>query len=379
MIDYEILKVIWWLFIGVLLVGFAIMDGQDMGVGSLLPFLGKNDTERRCMINSVAPHWDGNQVWFITGGGAIFAAWPIVYATAFSGFYWAMLIILAALIFRPLAFDYRSKHEHDTWKKSWDWLLFVGSAVPPIIFGVAFGNMLQGVPFHLDETMRPIYTGSFFGLLNPFGLLCGVVSLLMIVFHGANYLVLRTEGDLQRRAVGVSTIAGVAAAVLFVLGGVWTYFGIDGMVVSAGLDPAGPSNPLLKTVDVAAGAWFANFASYPVLWLIPALAVIGAFGGVFFAKQMKGGFAIVCSAVTILSIVLTPLISMFPFIMPSSSHPTSSLTIWDCTSSQLTLEVMFFVTLLLLPLVLIYTGWAYRTMSGKLNAEYIRKNNHDLY
>lgn len=146
MIDYEILKVIWWLFIGVLLVGFAIMDGQDMGVGSLLPFLGKNDTERRCMINSVAPHWDGNQVWFITGGGAIFAAWPIVYATAFSGFYWAMLIILAALIFRPLAFDYRSKHEHDTWKKSWDWLLFVGSAVPPIIFGVAFGNMLQVCP-----------------------------------------------------------------------------------------------------------------------------------------------------------------------------------------------------------------------------------------
>ena len=162
MIDYEILKAIWWLFIGVLLVGFTIMDGQDMGVGTLLPFLGKNDSERRIMINSVAPHWDGNQVWFVTGGGAMFAAWPLMYAIAFSGFYWAMLVILAALMFRPLAFDYRSKVPAERWRSSWDWLLFVGSAVPPIICGVAFGNLLQGVPFEIDSTMRPVYTGSFF-------------------------------------------------------------------------------------------------------------------------------------------------------------------------------------------------------------------------
>ena len=200
MIDYEILKVIWWLFIGVLLVGFAIMDGQDMGVGTLLPFLSKEDGERRVMINAVAPHWDGNQVWLITGGGAMFAAWPLMYATAFSGFYWAMLVVLAALILRPVGFDYRSKVSSSKWRTNWDWLLFIGSAVPPIIFGVAFGNLLQGVPFEIDSTMRPIYTGSFFGLLNPFGLLCGVLSLLMIVFHGANYLVLRTEGALQARA-----------------------------------------------------------------------------------------------------------------------------------------------------------------------------------
>ena len=168
MIDYEILKAIWWLFIGVLLVGFTIMDGQDMGVGTLLPFLGKNDSERRIMINSVAPHWDGNQVWFVTGGGAMFAAWPLMYAIAFSGFYWAMLVILAALMFRPLAFDYRSKVPAERWRSSWDWLLFVGYAVPPIICGVAFGNLLQGVPFEIDSTMRPVYNGSFFVLLNPF-------------------------------------------------------------------------------------------------------------------------------------------------------------------------------------------------------------------
>ena len=176
-IDYEILKLIWWLFIGVLLAGFAVMDGQDMGVGTLLPFIGKNDDERRVMINSVAPHWDGNQVWFITGGGAIFAAWPLIYATAFSGFYWAMLLVLFALFFRPVGFDYRSKIANKTWRNSWDWLLFVGSFVPPVVCGVAFGNLLEGVPFHFDDHLRSFYTGSFWALLNPFAILCGLVSI----------------------------------------------------------------------------------------------------------------------------------------------------------------------------------------------------------
>ena len=379
MIDYEILKVIWWLFIGVLLVGFAVMDGQDMGVGTLLPFLGKTDTDRRCMINSVAPHWDGNQVWLLTGGGAMFAAWPLMYATAFSGFYWAMFIVLVALIFRPVGFDFRGKVHNTQWKNTWDWLLFIGSAVPPIIFGVAFGNLLQGVPFHFNDVLRPIYTGSFFGLLNPFGLLCGVLSLVMIVYHGANYLVLRTEGEFQGRAVAVCSVTGVLTAVLFVLGGVWTYFGIDGMIITGGLDPAGPANPMLKTVELASGAWFSNYASYPVLWIVPALGIVASLVGVVLIRQLKAGLAIVCSGASLLSIILTPLVSMFPFILPSSSDARSSLTIWDCTSSQLTLEIMLFVTLIFLPLVLIYTGWAYRTMSGKLNAEYIRKNDHQLY
>ena len=185
MLDYPTLKLIWWLLVGVLLIGFAIMDGHDMGVGTLLPFAGRDDIERRIIINTVGPHWDGNQVWFITGGGAIFAAWPLVYATAFSGFYWAMLAVLWALFFRPVGFDYRSKIDNPTWRRVWDWGLFVGGTVPPLIFGVAFGNLLQGVPFHFDDSLRPIYTGSFFALLNPFALLCGAVSSTMIVFHGA--------------------------------------------------------------------------------------------------------------------------------------------------------------------------------------------------
>ena len=379
MIDYEILKVIWWLFIGVLLVGFAIMDGQDMGVGTLLPFLSKEDGERRVMINAVAPHWAGNQVWLITGGGAMFAAWPLMYATAFSGFYWAMLVVLAALILRPVGFDYRSKVSSSKWRTNWDWLLFIGSAVPPIIFGVAFGNLLQGVPFEIDSTMRPIYTGSFFGLLNPFGLLCGVLSLLMIVFHGANYLVLRTEGALQARAQKAAVIAGLLSAVLFVLGGIWTYLGIDGYVATAGLDPAGPANPLAKTVELQNGAWFANYAALPVLWLVPAAAVLGALAGVAMIRSGRAFAAIVCSSISLLGIILTPLISMFPFVMPSSTMLNAGLTIWDCTSSQLTLEIMLFVTIIFLPLVLLYTGWAYKVMSGKLSTKYIEDNSHSLY
>ena len=379
MIDYEILKVLWWVFIGVLLVGFAVMDGQDMGVGTLLPFLSKEDSERRIMINSVAPHWDGNQVWLLTGGGAMFAAWPLMYATAFSGFYWAMLIVLFVLIFRPVAFDYRSKVPSTKWRTNWDWLLFLGSAVPPIIFGVAFGNLLQGVPFEIDATMRPVYTGSFFGLLNPFGLLCGVLSLAMIVAHGANYLTLRTEGTLQEKARKVGSVAAFLAFVLFLLGGVWVYLGIDGYVAVSGLDPAGPANPLAKTVEIREGAWFANYGACPVLWALPALGLLGTLASALLVRKDAAGKAIVASGVAMLGIILTPLGAMFPFVMPSSVMPNAGLTLWDCTSSQLTLEVMFFVTLILLPLVLCYTAWAYKVMSGKLTAEYIEKNTHSLY
>lgn len=378
MIDYEILKVIWWLFVGVLLVGFAVMDGQDMGVGSLLPFLGKNDTERRIMINSVAPHWDGNQVWLLTGGGAIFAAWPLVYATAFSGLYWALFIVLSALILRPVAFDYRSRISAQKWRSSWDWALFIGSAVPPIIFGVAFGNMLQGVPFHFDETLRSTYTGSFWALLNPFGLLCGVVSIVMTVFHGANYLLLRTTGQLQARARRVGIVAGALTALLFAVGGLWVYVGITGYV-AGNVNPAGVANPLLKTVTTAEGAWFTNFMNYPALFAVPALAILAAILGVLCQYVWKPMAAVLSSSLSIACIVLTPLVAMFPFILPSSSHPVSSLTMWDCTSSQLTLQVMFIVTLIFLPIVLIYTSWAYKVMSGKLTASYIKENDKSLY
>ncbi|WP_373327400.1 cytochrome d ubiquinol oxidase subunit II, partial [Cronobacter turicensis] len=173
MIDYEVLRLIWWLLVGILLIGFAVTDGFDMGVGMLTRILGRTDTERRVMINSIAPHWDGNQVWLITAGGALFAAWPLVYAAAFSGFYVAMILVLASLFFRPVGFDYRSKIEDMRWRNMWDWGVFAGSFVPPLVIGVAFGNLLQGVPFHFDKYQGMFYTGNFFQLLNPFGLLAG--------------------------------------------------------------------------------------------------------------------------------------------------------------------------------------------------------------
>ena len=170
MFDYEVLKLVWWVLIGVLLIGFALTDGFDMGAMALMPFVGQTDNERRVAINTIAPHWDGNQVWFITAGGALFAAWPMVYAVAFSGLYWAMLLVLFALFCRPVGFDYRSKVEDPRWRNAWDWALFVGGAMPALVFGVAFGNLFLGLPFQLDELMRSTYHGSFFALLNPFAL-----------------------------------------------------------------------------------------------------------------------------------------------------------------------------------------------------------------
>jgi len=378
MFDYETLKVVWWLLVGVLLVGFAIMDGHDMGVGTLLPFVGRDDVERRVVINTVGPHWDGNQVWFITGGGAIFAAWPLVYATAFSGFYWAMLAVLWALFFRPVGFDYRSKIHNATWRATWDWGLFVGGAVPPLIFGVAFGNLLQGVPFHFDNNLVSHYTGSFWGLLNPFALLCGVVSTAMITFHGAIYLMHRTEGDIQRRsriaafAFGGLMLAGFTAA------GVWLQ-AIPGYAITSAVDAGALPNPLGKTVAREAGAWMANYARAPLTLAVPALAYLGGLGALLLAWRGRTLAAFVASSFAIVGVIGTAGVSMFPFVMPSATMPAASLTVWDSVSSHLTLTIMLWATVIFMPLIVLYTGWAYRVMGGKVTAACIREHEHSAY
>ncbi|MDW8324588.1 MAG: cytochrome d ubiquinol oxidase subunit II [Burkholderiales bacterium] len=379
MFDYETLKLIWWLLVGVLLIGFAIMDGHDMGVGTLLPFLTQDDTERRIMINTVAPHWDGNQVWFITAGGAIFAAWPVVYATAFSGLYWALLLVLFALFFRPVGFDYRSKLAAPRWRTAWDWGLFVGSAVPALVFGVAFGNLLQGVPFHFDAHLRPYYTGSFWALvLNPFALLCGVVSLMLLTLQGATFLAHRTEGALQGRAVQAATLAGLIVAVGFALGGFFVA-GMQGYTVVRMPDPNGVLTPLMKEVARTPGAWLANFQSLPVLWLAPAVGLLGALGAVWLVRIGRTLSAFVASSLACTGVILTAGIAMFPFVMPSSARPDHSLTAWDVTSSAYTLNVMLWVALIFTPIVLAYTAWGYRVMRGKVTAQYIAANDKMLY
>ena len=379
MIDYEVLRFIWWLLVGVLLIGFAVTDGFDMGVGMLTRFLGRNDTERRIMINSIAPHWDGNQVWLITAGGALFAAWPMVYAAAFSGFYVAMILVLASLFFRPVGFDYRSKIEETRWRNMWDWGIFIGSFVPPLVIGVAFGNLLQGVPFNVDEYLRLYYTGNFFQLLNPFGLLAGVVSVGMIITQGATYLQMRTVGELHLRTRATAQVAALVTLVCFALAGVWVMYGIDGYVVKSTMDHYAASNPLNKEVVREAGAWLVNFNNTPILWAIPALGVVLPLLTILTARMDKAAWAFVFSSLTLACIILTAGIAMFPFVMPSSTMMNASLTMWDATSSQLTLNVMTWVAVVLVPIILLYTAWCYWKMFGRITKEDIERNTHSLY
>ena len=380
MIDYPTLKIIWWLLVGVLLVGFAIMDGHDMGVGTLLPFVGRGDEERRVVINTVGPHWDGNQVWFITGGGAIFAAWPLVYATAFSGFYWAMLAVLWALFFRPVGFDYRSKIHNATWRSTWDWGLFVGGFVPPVIFGVAFGNLLQGVPFGFNDYLISTYTGSFWQLLNPFALLAGVVSSAMITLQGGTYLAHRTEGAIQQRAVRGAVGAALVMVLAFVGAGFWLKFsGIEGFVITSAIDPAALPDPLAKTVVRSADAWWLNYQREPLLWLLPALGVAAALAAAALVAARHTLSAFVASSLAVVGVIGTAGAAMFPFVMPSSTQPNASLTVWDSVSSHLTLGLMFWATLIFMPLIVVYTAWAYRVMRGKVTVAHIRANEHTAY
>lgn len=377
--DYETLKLVWWLLVGALLVGFAIMDGHDMGVGTLLPFVAKNDLERRVLLNTVAPHWEGNQVWFITAGGAIFAAWPLVYATAFSGFYWAMMAALWALFFRPVGFTYRSKVHNPTWRNAWDWGLFIGGAVPPIIFGVAFGNLLLGVPFSFNDYLMSTYTGSFWALLNPFALLVGVVSLGMITTQGANYLMMRTEGDVYRRVRTASGVFAVLTFVSFALAGLWVATSIPGYVITSAIEGNALPDPLAKTVVVQAGAWMANYERWPWAMAVPALAFAGLLASLLFSRMKQAGLAFWSSSIASAGIIGTAGVSLFPFIMPSSTDPRSSLTVYDAVSSHFTLGLMLGATIIFLPLIVLYTSWAYKVMWGKVTTDFIVANDKSVY
>ncbi|MFP1915425.1 cytochrome d ubiquinol oxidase subunit II [Lonsdalea quercina] len=379
MFEYEVLRFVWWALIGVLLIGFAITDGFDMGVGMLVRLMGRSDVERRVMINSIAPHWDGNQVWLITAGGALFAAWPMVYAAAFSGFYVAMILVLASLFFRPVGFDYRSKIEDARWRNMWDWGIFIGSFVPPLVIGVAFGNLLQGVPFHIDAYLRLYYTGNFFQLLNPFGLLAGVVSVSMILAQGGTYLMMRTNGELHLRAKGVAQLASLVLFITFALAGVWVVYGIDGYTVTSVINTAAESNPLRKEVVHQAGAWLVNFNHYPALWAIPLLGVVFPLFTVLMARVEKGALAFLFSSLSIACVILTAGITMFPFVMPSITMPNASLTMWDATSSLLTLKVMTCVAIVFVPIILFYTTWCYYKMFGRITKEHVEQNSHSLY
>ncbi|MDQ6867359.1 MAG: cytochrome d ubiquinol oxidase subunit II [Pseudomonadota bacterium] len=379
MLDYEILRLAWWLLLGTLLIGFAVMDGFDLGAAMLLPFVARTDNERRIVLNTIGPVWEGNQVWLIFGAGASFAAWPMLYAVAFSGFYLAMFLALAALILRPVSFKFRSEIENPLWRGLWDFGLFVSGAVPALIFGIAVGNVLQGVPFRFDDTLRMTFEGDLLGLLNPFALLCGLVSCAMLVMHGGAYLALKADQPVADRAANMARGGAFVLLALFALGGVFAGHGIDGYKVTSKLLHDGPSNPLLKTVTRASGAWLSNYSTYPWMLLAPALVFVGATMTSALLRARRNGFALMASGVAVAGVVATAGFSVFPFLLPSSLDPNASLTVWDASSSRSTLLIMLFATLVFLPLVLVYTAFVYRVLRGRVTMAYVEENKLTVY
>ncbi len=379
LLNYELLRLVWWLLLGVLLIGYAIMDGFDLGVATLIPFIAKTDTEKRILINTVGPVWEGNQVWLLLGGGAIFAAWPMVYAVSFSGLYLAIMLLLATLILRPVAFKFRSKVEDKRWRMVWDICLFVSGLVPALVCGVAVGNAVLGIPFYLDETMLSHYTGSFFALFSPFALLTGLMSVFMIISHSTVYTAIKTEGSLQERALKIFNVSIIVTLVLYIVGMIFVKYFIEGYVITSTVDGSGPSAPLNKEVTKELGVYFTNLVTRPLALLSAALV----FAGALFAKTMVAkkafGKAFIGTSFMIAGIVSTAGNIMFPFILPSSLDPVSSLTVWDASSSHMTLLVMLVATLIFFPLIVLYTSWVYSVLRGKVTESTIENAEGDMY
>ncbi|MDI6812465.1 MAG: cytochrome d ubiquinol oxidase subunit II [Desulfitobacteriaceae bacterium] len=318
------LNILWFILIAVLFIGFFFLEGFDYGVGILLPFLGKTDNERRVLINSIGPVWDGNEVWLITSGGAIFAAFPNWYATLFSGFYLALFVMLAALIVRGVAFEFRSSDRSPAWRKLWDGLLFAGSLVSALLWGVAVTNLLQGVP--IDGNMQ--YVGGFFDLLSPYTLVGGLVFVFLFVFHGALYLGLKTEGEMATRAERAARFAGGLGLVFLLVLALLTYTQTD----------------------------LFNKAGAAIVLVLAAVAFVGAY---LFARRRQIGWGFLFSGLTILFLTVAVFWGLFPRVMVSSLNPAWNLTIYNASSSPYTLKIMTIVALTLVPFVLAYQAWTY--------------------
>ena len=327
------LTTVWFLLIAILWVGYLVLEGFDFGVGILLPFLGRNDRERRAVIATIGPVWDGNEVWVLVAGGATFAAFPEWYASLFSGFYLALFLILVALIVRGVAFEYRSKRPGAAWRSRWDIAIFVGSFLPAVLWGVAFANIVAGVPLDADHE----YTGDLFTLLNPYGLLGGLTTLGLFVTHGAVFLALKSTGEIRRRANRIAGRAGLVAAVLAVAFLAWT-FGIRGDALSLGLS------------------------------IVSAIALVGALVA---NRVRREGWAFVGTAVAIAVAVLALFASLFPDVMPSSTDAAYSLTTTNASSTPYTLSIMTVVAVIFTPLVLVYQGWTYWVFRQRVKVEQI--------
>jgi cytochrome bd ubiquinol oxidase subunit II len=376
MFDYEMLRVIWWALIGTLLIGFAIMDGFDFAVAALLRLLGRTEDERKVLLETIEPTWEGNQVWFILGGGSIFAAWPLLYAASFSGLYVAMFVLLVAFIVRPVGFNFREKVEDELWRDVWDWVLVASGIIVMLVCGVAFGNLFLGLPFQFDGDLRMSWSGGFFALFHPFALLAGLVSLTMLLTHGACFAAMKADHLIADRAVRIARITALVYAVLYVLAGVWIGYGMPGFAIIGPAVSDGPSNPLMKQVAVG-GTWFAGYLMHPWFWIAPLTGLLGAVGvQVLVGRRGISGF--LASSAMIAGTVVSAGFALFPFLMPSSLDPRSSLTVWDASSSQGTLLTMLILVAVFLPIIILYTSWVYRVMRGRVTLEHVRKT-HGMY
>ncbi len=371
MFDYATLRVIWWALLGTLLIGFAIMDGFDFGVAGLLKVLGRDNEERLVLIEGIEPTWEGNQTWFILGGGATFAAWPMLYAVSFSGMYLAIFLVLLAFILRPVGFNFRGKIHDPRWASLWDWVLTASGVVVMLISGIAFGNLFLGLPFRFDDDLRMSWQGGLFDLLHPFALLAGLVSLSMLLAHGACWAALKADHLIAVRAVRMARWLTLLYAALYVLAGIWLAYGIPGFAIAGAVASEGVSNPLYKQV-AQGGSWFASYLQYPWFWSAPLLALVAAVGvQVLIGRRSVAGF--IASSVMVGGTIASAGFALFPFLLPSSLDPRSSLTVWDASSSRGTLLLMLVVTVVLLPIILLYTGWVYRVMRGRVTLEQLRK------
>ncbi|BAJ64306.1 cytochrome d ubiquinol oxidase subunit II [Anaerolinea thermophila] len=330
------LNTVWFILIAVLYLGFFVLEGFDFGVGILLPFLGKTDQERRVIINTIGPHWDGNEVWLITAGGATFAAFPHWYATLFSGFYLPLFLILLALILRGVAFEFRSKDENPKWRTFWDWAIFGGSLVPALLFGVAFTNIMAGVPIDANMT----YVGGFWNLLNPYALIGGLTSLLGFILHGAVFLSLKTDGEMMTRAQDAARKVWLPATLVLVVFIIATYFFTD-VLQQLGINP-GP---------IPIGAFFTMLAAG------------------YFVYTRRSGWAFFMTTLTILFATATIFMILYPRVMVSSLDPAYSLTIYNAASSPYTLRVMSIIALIFVPIVLAYQAWSYWVFRKRITAK----------
>jgi cytochrome d ubiquinol oxidase subunit II len=330
------LNILWFLLIGVLYTGFFVLEGFDFGVGMLLPFISKKDGERRAVINTIGPHWDGNEVWLLTAGGATFAAFPQWYATMFSGFYLPLFLLLMALILRGVAFEFRSKDDNPRWRALWDWAIFVGSLLPSILLGVAFANLVRGVPINAEMQ----YTGGFFNLLNPYALVGGLATTVMFLLHGAIFLSMKTTGDLAERAQTWARKLWLPVVIVLLVFLVGTYLSTD-MLERLGVNPG----------------------------VIPLTGVAAILLAGYFLRQKQNGWAFGMTALTIAFSLATLFRILFPRVMISSTNPDWSLTIYNAASSEYTLRTMTIVALIFVPIVLAYQAWSYWVFRKRVEAK----------